>query len=589
MSETPTSAPDAALEVPYSAIEDAAGRLDGVVHRTPMLSSRTAADWVRSGAGVRLAGDRLYLKAEHMQKTGSFKARGMTNRIATLSADARARGAITLSAGNAGQAYAWAGAAAGVPVTVVMPEGAVRSKVEACLGYGARVILHGTHVGDTFAEMERIRDAEGLTFVHPFDDPNVIAGNGTAGLELVDDVPDVDVVVVGVGGGGLISGVATAVKSRRPSARVVGVEPEASNAMSLALERDAIVTIQPRSVADGLGAPFAGRWTMAIARRLLDGIILLDDPTILAGLRFALERLKQVLEPAGAAALAAVLAGRVPLEDGERVAVVLSGGNVEVDRLGELLGPGRDAGAPRLVHAEVVQPVVVDAEVVGELVDDRDPDLVGEVVRVGEVGLQRQPEQRDPVGLADPVRPPLGAGDALVQPVQRVVGLEPVLAALLRGRLVVDDDRDLLERRGERHRDGRQRSRHEVLEPPMPGGRSPAAGGRGAGAASALGHGARILGPMELPPADVPEPDMSLEPAGYIVTGEDGDRIHFLDWGGPAEVDPSTTPGVVAVPGLACDGVGVGTGRQAHRRSARSVPRRRDGPARPRPLRRTDR
>ncbi len=341
MPDSLSTAADAALEVSLSAIEDAAGRLDGVVHRTPMLSSHTAAVWANRATGARLADGLLYLKAEHLQKTGSFKARGMTNRIATLPAEARARGAITLSAGNAGQAYAWAGAAAGVPVTVVMPVGAVRSKVEACLGYGARVILHGEHVGETFAEMERIRNAEGLTFVHPFDDPAVIAGNGTVGLEIVDDVPDVDLVVVGVGGGGLISGIASAVKVRRPSARVIGIEPEYSNAVSLAIERGEVVTIQPQSVADGLGAPFAGRWTMAITRRLLDGIVLLDDPTILAAMRFAVERLKQVVEPAGAAALAAVLAGRVPIADGERVVVVISGGNVEVGRLGELLA---DAG-----------------------------------------------------------------------------------------------------------------------------------------------------------------------------------------------------------------------------------------------------
>src|SRR5689334_2331455 len=337
MPETVTSPDTAVLEVPLSAIEDAAGRLDGIVHRTPLLSSVTAADWLRGATGVKVADERLYLKAEHLQKTGSFKARGMTNRIATLPEDARMRGAITLSAGNAGQAYAWAGAAAGVPVTVVMPEGAVRSKVDACLGYGARVVLHGAHVGDTFKEMERLRNAEDLTFVHPFDDPAVIAGHGSAGLELVDDAPDVDVVVVGVGGGGLISGIASAVKARRPSARIVGVEPESSNALSLALERDEIVTIQPLSVADGLNAPFAGRWTLAIARRLLNGIILLDDATILAGMRFAFERLKQVVEPAGAAALAAVLAGKVEIHDGERVAVVLSGGNVEVSRIGELI------------------------------------------------------------------------------------------------------------------------------------------------------------------------------------------------------------------------------------------------------------
>jgi threonine dehydratase len=331
------SDPNATLDVPLAEVEAARDRIGGLVHRTPLLSSSTAAAWFTAASGIHLADERLYLKAEHLQKTGSFKARGMSNRIATLSPEARARGAITLSAGNAGQAYAWAGRAAGVPVTVVMPAGAVRSKVDACRGYGARVILHGAHVGEALAEMERIRDAEGLTYCRPFDDPMVIAGNGTAGLELMDDLPEVDVVVVGVGGGGLISGIAAAVKGRRPSARVYGVEPERSNALSLALERGEVVRIQPESVADGLGAPFAGEWTLAMARRHLDGLFLLDDPTILAGLRFMLERGKQLLEPAGAAALAAVLAGRVPIENGERVAVVLSGGNVEIGRLGELL------------------------------------------------------------------------------------------------------------------------------------------------------------------------------------------------------------------------------------------------------------
>lgn len=338
--------PKTDLDVTLAEIEAARARIGKLVQATPMLHSSTAAAWTTRALDVRLADDRLYLKAEHLQTTGSFKARGMSNKIASLPADARARGAITLSAGNAGAAYAWAGRAAGVPITVVMPAGAVRSKVDACLGYGARVVLFGTHVGEALLEMERIRDEEGLTYCHPFDDPAVIAGNGTAGLDLLDDLPDVDVVVVGVGGGGLISGVAAAVKGRRPSARVYGVEPEGSNALSLALERNEVVTIQPVSVADGLGAPFAGTWTLALARRYLDGVVLIDDATILAGMRFLLERCKQLVEPAGAAAIAAVLAGRIPLADGERVAVVLSGGNVELARLGELLaGAGRLPGA----------------------------------------------------------------------------------------------------------------------------------------------------------------------------------------------------------------------------------------------------
>ena len=318
-------------------IAAARARIGDRVHRTAMLSSSTAPRFVRAAGGGALADGRLYMKAEHLQKTGSFKARGLTNRILTLTDDQRRRGVITLSAGNAAQAYAWAGRAAGVAVTVVMPAASVRSKVEACLDYGAEVILHGADVGETFAEMGRVRDQRGLTFVHPFDDPEVIAGHGPIGLEILEDLPDVDVVVVGVGGGGLISGIAAAIKESRPATRVFGVEPMESNAVQLAIAAGEVVQIRPKSVADGLGAPFAGVWTLAMCRRYLDGIVLLDDPTILGGLRFAAERMKQVLEPAGAAALAAVLYNRVPIRDGERVCVVASGGNVEVSRLGELL------------------------------------------------------------------------------------------------------------------------------------------------------------------------------------------------------------------------------------------------------------
>ncbi len=323
-------------------IVEARERLAGRVHRTPILASQTAATVVRASRGVAIADGRLYLKAEHLQKAGSFKVRGTMEKVATLDDDQRRAGIITMSAGNAGQGYAWAARAAGIPATIVMPVGAVRSKVEACLGYGAEVVLHGSHVGETWGRLQELTEARGLVFCHPFNDPNVIAGFGSVGLEILDDLPEVDVVVVGIGGGGLISGVAAALKESRPSVRMYGVEPERSNALSLALERNEIVTINPASVADGLGAPFAGEWTLAMARRYVDDIILLDDPTILGGVRFAAERMKQVLEPAGAAALAAVLYGRIPLADGDRVCVVASGGNVDVGRLGQLL----EAAAP---------------------------------------------------------------------------------------------------------------------------------------------------------------------------------------------------------------------------------------------------
>ncbi|HET7027263.1 MAG TPA: threonine/serine dehydratase [Candidatus Limnocylindrales bacterium] len=323
--------------MPLDDIRAARERHGGRLHRTPILGSETAGRIVAAATGHRPRDGRLLLKAEHLQKTGSFKPRAALNRLASLSEDERKRGAVTMSAGNAGQAYAWAGRAAGVPVTVVMPASAVRSKVDACLGYGADVVLHGADVGETAAEMDRLRDERGLTIVHPFDQPEVIAGNGTLGLEIVEDVPDVDVLVAGIGGGGLIAGVASAVKALRASSRIYGVEPVASDAMSQALTAGMPVPIRPVSVADGLGAPFAGQLTLPIVRALVDDVVLLTDAEILSGVRFGLERLKQVLEPAGAAALAAVLLGRIPVRAGERVVVVLSGGNIALERLGEFL------------------------------------------------------------------------------------------------------------------------------------------------------------------------------------------------------------------------------------------------------------
>ena len=324
--------------VTLAAILETRTLLGDRVHHTPMLSSETAGRVAGEASGVRLKGGRLFLKAEHMQKTGSFKPRAALARVQSMTADERSRGAITISAGNAGQAYAWAGREAGVPVTVVMPAGAVASKVAACRDYGAEVVLHGTHVGESLQRLEEIRRERGLTLVHPYDQPEVLLGNGSCALEILEDLVDVDVVVLGVGGGGLLGGVTVALKESRPDVRVYGVEPHGSEALTRGLEAGEPVTVTPVSVADGLGAPIVGRLALDVARRYLDGVVLVDDPTILGGLRFALERLKQVLEPAGAAALAAVLTGAIPLREGDRVCVILSGGNVAIERLGELLG-----------------------------------------------------------------------------------------------------------------------------------------------------------------------------------------------------------------------------------------------------------
>ena len=337
------------LDLPFEEIEAAATRIRGLVARTPIFSSRAAARMVAERTGVILgsgpAGDgepRLFLKAEHLQVTGSFKPRGATNRVLRLTDDERRRGLVTLSAGNHAQALALAGSRTGVPVTVVMPAGASRAKAAAAAGYGATVVLHGQHVGETFARMEELRDSQDLVFVHPFDDPDIIAGQGTVGLEIVQDLPQVDVLVVGVGGGGLICGVGRALGVLRPTARVVGVEPATSDALSQGLAAGRPVTLRPVSIADGLGAPFAGVWTIALARDHVHSVVRVTESTIARGVRFALERMKQVLEPAGSAALGAVLTGQVPLNDGETVCVIASGGNFDLSRLPEILALAQD-------------------------------------------------------------------------------------------------------------------------------------------------------------------------------------------------------------------------------------------------------
>ncbi len=329
--------PDPVDLLTLARIEEAAGFLAGKIERTPLLASTTAARVIAATTGARIAGGRLHAKAEHLQRTGSYKVRGATFRTARLSAAERAAGVIAISAGNHAAAVAVAAGLLGVHAVVVMPETAVRSKIEACRGYGAEVILAGADTAEAWAAMERIRDERGLTFLHPFDHLDTITGQGTVGLEIVEDLPDVDVVVAGVGGGGMACGVAAAVKGLRSGARVYGVEPATSNALALGIAAGVPVPIRPVSVADGLNAPFASDTTIALGRHLLDDVVLLDDPEILAGLRFAAERMKQVLEPAGAAALAAVLHGRVPIRNGERVCVVLSGGNVDLARFGDLV------------------------------------------------------------------------------------------------------------------------------------------------------------------------------------------------------------------------------------------------------------
>lgn len=311
--------------------EDARALIAGSIHRTPLIRSRTLSERV---------GAPLYLKCENLQRTGAFKVRGALHRLLRLERGARDRGVVTISAGNHAQAVAWAAAAAGVPAVVVMPEAASRTKIEASRGYGAEVILHGT-AAQAFERAFELAEERGLTFVHPFDDPEVVAGHGSCGLEIVEDLADVAAVVVPVGGGGLLSGIAAAVATVRPGVAVWGVEPEGAPAMHRSLRAGEPVHLdRVDTVADGLGAPMAGTLNFDLVRAHARGVVLVDDAAIVEAMKLLLERTKLLAEPGGAAGLAALLRGRIPLEPGEPVAVVLSGGNVDLSLLGRLLVEG---------------------------------------------------------------------------------------------------------------------------------------------------------------------------------------------------------------------------------------------------------
>jgi threonine dehydratase len=296
----------------------------GALSPTPLLRSSTLG---------RRTGTSAYLKAECLQRTGSFKTRGATVCVAHLTPEERARGLVAVSAGNHAQAIAYAATAAGVRSTVVMPETAPRAKVQASRDYGAEVILHGD-VFAAFEKAEELRLERGLVYVHPFDDPHIIAGQGTVGLEIVEDLPDVDAVVVCVGGGGLIAGIATAVKALRPGVRVIGVEPTGAACVSAGLAAGKAVFLDRVStIADGLATPTTGNLVLEHVRAYVDEIVLVEDAELIAGIGFLLERAKLLAEPAGAAATAALLAGKAALPEGSRVAVTVSGGNIDITRL----------------------------------------------------------------------------------------------------------------------------------------------------------------------------------------------------------------------------------------------------------------
>ena len=303
------------LDDVYRARERIAGRL----HRTPMLGSRTLSEQV--GAPV-------HFKAELFQRTGAFKPRGVLNKLSTLSDEEKARGVISISAGNHAQALAYASAVEGIDALVVMWQTASPMKIAAARAYGATVDDSPPDIPAAFEHLDRLVEVTGRTLVHPYDDPVVMAGQGTVGLEMLEDVPDADVVLVQVGGGGLVSGIATAVKALKPEARVFAIEPELSNALAASMAAGESVTIDPKSAADGLNGPYAGPNCVRVCLDLGVENVLVSEADLKEGFRFMYGRMKLACELAGAATAAALLAGKVPLVQGNTVAAVVSGGNV---------------------------------------------------------------------------------------------------------------------------------------------------------------------------------------------------------------------------------------------------------------------
>ncbi len=318
--------------IPIEDIRSGAARIAGKVHRTPLLSA--------SQLGER-AGVRLYLKCESFQKTGSFKPRGALNKVMSLSDAEKARGLVTVSAGNHAQAVAWAARMAGAACAVVMPSSAPRSKMDAVRGYGAEVIEHDDRA-TLFDRLNEVREARDLTFVHPFDDPVVLAGAGTAGLEIMEDLPEADVVVVPVGGGGLLGGVASAVKQLRPVARVVAVELAEGPGLAPALAAGKPVPV-PRpadTLADGMTPPFVGALPLEIARQAVDQVVSVTEKEIIESMRLLMTRSKLYVEASGAAATAALLAGKFAAPRGALVVTLVSGGNVDLERVASVFRGG---------------------------------------------------------------------------------------------------------------------------------------------------------------------------------------------------------------------------------------------------------
>jgi threonine dehydratase len=315
--------------VNFSDIQSAAERLYRIAHRTPIATSRTL---------NALIGAEVYGKCENLQRAGAFKFRGAYNTVSQLSEEQKKRGVVSFSSGNHAQALALVGKLLHTPTVIVMPNDAPAVKLAATRGYGAEVVLYDRVEQKREVIARQLSEERGLTLIPPFEHPHIIAGQGTAALELLTDVPDLDVLIVPIGGGGLISGCSIAAHALKPDIRIFGVEPDTANDTFLSLQKGEIVsTPQSHSIMDGLLPTAPGELTFSIMNEHLEGVALVTDDEAVEAVRFLLLRLKLLVEPSGAAPLAALMAGKIPKAQGKKIGVVLSGGNIDAGKLAGIL------------------------------------------------------------------------------------------------------------------------------------------------------------------------------------------------------------------------------------------------------------
>lgn len=319
------------MDVTFRDIQEARSHLKDVVYKTGLVHNTTFSE---------MTGNFIYLKTENLQKTGSFKLRGAFNKIANLPKEQKQYGVIAASAGNHAQGVAMAATAYGIKSTIVMPKHAPLSKIAATKSYGAEVVLYGEVYDEAYEKARQIQKQSGAVFVHPFDDREIIAGQGTIGIEILEDIPDADIIVVPIGGGGLISGIAIAAKHIKPEVKIIGVQTKNLPSMARSLSQNHITTVEgPATIADGIAVKTPGELTFKIVKKFVDDIVTVDEDEIANAILLLLERAKVVSEGAGAASVAAIL-NRLDIVRNKKIVALISGGNIDVNMLSRIIDKG---------------------------------------------------------------------------------------------------------------------------------------------------------------------------------------------------------------------------------------------------------